>query len=164
MNGLVTAGRPAGALLDTQSVVGAADEKLAPADLLEVAFQTEVGVAHGQQLGIDRAVRSMAGRASLAHGLVLEDERPALGGMAAEAAFVFGEERGAAAGVNGAFVRRMAVGATQFVLGHGMVGGKTELAAHIGVALEANRFRGAGRRTATRAPKLPELGRPDVKL
>jgi hypothetical protein len=46
MNGLVTAGRPAGALLDTQRVVGSADEKLTPAYLLEVAFQTEVGVAH----------------------------------------------------------------------------------------------------------------------
>jgi hypothetical protein len=46
MNGLVTAGRPTSALLDTQRVVGSADEKLTPAYLLEVAFQTEVGVAH----------------------------------------------------------------------------------------------------------------------
>jgi hypothetical protein len=38
MNGLVTAGRPASALLDTQRVVGSADEKLTPAHLLEVAF------------------------------------------------------------------------------------------------------------------------------
>jgi hypothetical protein len=45
MHGLVTASRPAGALLDAQGMVLSADEKLAPADLLEVAFQTQVGVA-----------------------------------------------------------------------------------------------------------------------
>jgi len=53
-------------------MVLSADEKLAPADLLEVAFQTQVGVAFRQQLGIDRAVRGVTGRAALVQGLVLE--------------------------------------------------------------------------------------------
>src|SRR5208282_3594968 len=77
MNGLVTAGRPASALLDAQGVIGAADENLPAADLLEVAFQAEVGVARRQEFCIDRSVGSVAGGASFAHRFVLEDERPA---------------------------------------------------------------------------------------
>lgn len=88
----MTAGGPASALLDAQRVVRTADEKRAAADLLEMAFQTQVGVAFGEQFGVDRAMRGMTGRAAFMHGLVLEYERPALGGMAAKATFILGQE------------------------------------------------------------------------
>lgn len=145
MHGLVAAGRPTGALLDTQSVVRFAYENFASADLLEVAFQTQIGVALRQELGIDRAVWRMTDGATLVQSLVLEHEWPALRLMAAKTAFVHGEHRSASANVDRTFVRRMAIGATQFVLRHGMVVGQTKLAAHVGVTLEANRFRRARR-------------------
>ena len=53
MDRRVAARGPAGALLQLDCVVDAADEKLAVADLLEMAFQTEVGIANGEELGID---------------------------------------------------------------------------------------------------------------
>ena len=66
MDGLVAARRPAGALLQAQGVIRSADEDgSARSLLLEVAFEAEVRVAHGQQLGIDGAVRRVAGRCSL---------------------------------------------------------------------------------------------------
>jgi hypothetical protein len=49
----VAACRPTGALPHAQRVVGTPDEKLAVADLLEMAFETEVGIADTQQLGVD---------------------------------------------------------------------------------------------------------------
>jgi hypothetical protein len=52
MDRRVTARRPTGALPHTQCVIGTPDEKLAIAYLLEMAFETEVGIADGQQLGV----------------------------------------------------------------------------------------------------------------
>ena len=158
MNGLVTAGRPASALLDAQGVIGAADENLPAADLLEVAFQAEVGVARRQEFCIDRSVGSVAGGASFAHRFVLEDERPALGGMAADAAFVLGEKGAAAASVNGAFVRRMAGRATEFVFGHGMMIGKTKLAADIRRGTGSTPFRWRGAAGEGRARQSCQIG------
>ena len=97
MHRLVATRRPASALLQAQRVVRSANEQLAAADLLKVASQAEVRIANLEHLGIDRAVRRVAGRAALAQGLVLEHERSALGGMAAKAEFVLREQRGASA-------------------------------------------------------------------
>lgn len=152
MNSFVAASGPTGALLHAQGVVGAANEKLAAGHLLEVAFQAEVGVPLGQQFGVDGPMSRVAGRAAFPHGFMLEDKRTALGGMATEAAFVFGEQRGAAAGVNRAFMRRMAIGAAHAAFGHGMMAGEAELAAHISMALETEGFdRAGGRDGETRA-------------
>jgi hypothetical protein len=47
MNRFMAARGPTGALLNPQSVIGAADKQATGVDLLEVAFQTEIGVTHG---------------------------------------------------------------------------------------------------------------------
>ena len=65
MDGLVASPGPAGALLDSQSVIGASDEDPGSVNLLEVAFHAEVGVTYGEQLGVDRAVGGMADGATL---------------------------------------------------------------------------------------------------
>ena len=82
MDRFVAARGPAGALLQAQGVVRSANENLAAADLLEVAPQAQVGVAHLQHLGVDRAMRGMTDGAALTQRLVLEHERTALRGMA----------------------------------------------------------------------------------
>lgn len=63
---------PASALLNPQSVVGAADQEFSALNLLEVTFQTEIGIANTEQLGVDRAVRIMTGGAAFARGIMLE--------------------------------------------------------------------------------------------
>ena len=132
-------------MLHAYRVIGSPDEKLAVADLLEMAFQTEVGIANGEELGIDRPVDIVTGDASFAQGVVLKGVRPTFVGVAAEAAFILGHQRGAAANVNGAFVRRMAGSAGQFAFRHRMMARQAELAAHVEMALEADRFLRAGR-------------------
>jgi hypothetical protein len=82
---LVATGSPASALLQTQRMVRSTNQQLAAADLLKVASQAKVRIANLKHLGIDRAVSGVASRAPFAQGLVLEHERSALGGMAAEA-------------------------------------------------------------------------------
>ena len=88
MNRLVATGRPASALLKAHSVIGPSDEQSPATDLLEVAFQAEVRVTNGQHLGVHRAVRIVTHDAAFAHGFMLENKRPALGGMTANAGFV----------------------------------------------------------------------------
>ena len=90
MDRRVTTRRPTSAFLHTHGVVGTPDEKLAVADLLEMAFQTEVRIAHTQQLGIDGAVDIVTGSAPFAQGVVLEGKGAPLGRMAAEATFILG--------------------------------------------------------------------------
>ena len=120
----MTAGRPAGALLEPLNeagMVGAADHDRAPADLLEVTFQTKVRIAGGEELGIDRTVWSVTDRAPFAHSLMLEHVRATLGSVASEAGLIGIEQRRATATVNRAFVRGMAVCAIHFPLRDGMV-------------------------------------------
>src|ERR1035437_7894510 len=69
----------------------------------------------------------------------------ALVGVAAEAIVILGKQRGAAANIDGTFVRRVAGGAGKPPFRHGMMAGQFELAAHIEMALEADRFLRAGR-------------------
>ena len=114
-------------------------------DLLEMAFQTQVRVALGEQLSVDAAVRRMARGAALAKRLVLEHKRPALHLMALRAVFLLRKQLRAAAGVGDALVRRMALDAGHPAFGHGMVARQIELAAHIRVALVARGFNRARR-------------------
>ena len=127
-------------------MVGASDQNPASAHLLEVAFQTEVRVSNGQHLRVDRSMSGVTDGAALTEGFVFEDVKTALGGMAAKAAFVFRKLRRAATDLNGTLVWRMAFPATHLSLGHGMMTREIELATHLGVALEANRFGCAGGR------------------
>jgi len=79
MNGLMTASTPTGALVDERSVILAADQDAAARlELLEMAFQAQVGIPFREQFGIDAAMRRMAGGAALAERLVLEDKRTLL--------------------------------------------------------------------------------------
>ena len=75
----MTARSPTGALLYPQGVVRTTDQQPATGDLLEVAFETQVGIAHGQQLGVNSPMRAVANGAPFAQGLMLEDIGPALG-------------------------------------------------------------------------------------
>jgi hypothetical protein len=90
--------------------------------------------------------------------LVFENMNAALGRMTTKATLVFGKFRGAAAEVNGPFVRGMAFPATHFSLGHRMVAGKIELTLHISVALKANRLGCARRRNRDTPAKTSGLG------
>lgn len=138
MNGLVTTGSPAGALAHTRCMVRAADQQPPALDLLEVAFQAEVGVTHRQQLVVNRPVRIMAGEASFPHCLVLENERPPLGFVTPDARIILGKDRRAAAHVRAAFVGRMAFRAAHPALGNRMVMGQLKLPADVDVTLEAH--------------------------
>jgi hypothetical protein len=91
MDGLMAARRPARALLEAlneKGMVGATNENRASADPLKVTLKTKVGVAGGEELGVDRAVRSVADRASFADGFVLEHVRTTLRSVTPETAFV----------------------------------------------------------------------------
>ena len=106
VHGFVASGRPAGALLQTSSVIFAADEDGSTRSLLlEVAFEAEVGIAHGQHLGVDAAMGGMADGASFLHCLVFKHVRPALGRVAFKTVFTLGEQGGAAAGKHASLVR-----------------------------------------------------------
>src|SRR5262245_59074330 len=107
MDGLVAARRPTGSLLETlneEGMIGATNHDRAPAYSLEMTFETKVGVACCEKLGVDRTVWSVTDRASFADRLVFEDVRATLRGMASEAAFVGVQQRRAAADVNRALM------------------------------------------------------------
>jgi len=53
MNGLMTAGCPASALLNAQSMIGTSDQDLSASNLLEVTFHAKIRIPNGQHLGID---------------------------------------------------------------------------------------------------------------
>jgi len=131
----VAAGTPAGTLAQTRSMVHAADENRPALDLLEVAFQTKVRIAFGEQFGVDAAVRGMAGGAAFAQGFVLKNKRPLLGGMALDTVFILRKQSGAAGNKSDSLMRRMTFDATHPSFGHGMMIGQIELAAHVQVAL-----------------------------
>src|SRR5208283_1552144 len=131
----MTTSTPAGALAQPRGMIHPADQNRPVLDLLEVAFQTQVRVAFGEQFDIDAAVRGMAGGAAFAHGLVLKDKRSLLGRMALEAVFLLRQQPGAAAGKGDAFVWGMTQGASHPAFGHRMVVGQVELAAHVHVTL-----------------------------
>lgn len=69
MNGRVTTGRPAGAQGHAAGVVSTADENLAgragPLHLGMTA-ETQIGIRHREQLGVDGSMRIVAGRAAFA--------------------------------------------------------------------------------------------------
>src|SRR5436190_6735386 len=86
----------------------------------------------------------MAYSAAFAGGLMLEDERAALGGMTLKTGFIFGGDHRAPCFDGWTLVRIMAVRATDFVFEHRMMGSQLELATLIEVALETG-FRGTQR-------------------
>jgi hypothetical protein len=122
MHGLVAASCPAGALLDAlneHGMVGATNYDCAPTNLLEVTIKTQVGVAGGEEPGVDGSVGRVTDRTPFAHGLVFEYVRAALRGVAPKAGFTRIEQRHAAAGVNRALVWEMTVRAAELPSGAG---------------------------------------------
>ena len=75
--------------MNSQGMIGTADQDLTAGNLLEVTFQAEIGVAHREHFGVHRAVGGMADRAPFPGSLVFENVRPALVGMTAKTIFVF---------------------------------------------------------------------------
>ena len=136
----MTAGGPAGALLQTHSVVGPADEEPATRNLLEMTLQAEVRIAFGKHFRIHRTVGGVTDRAAFAQRRVLEGNGAALRRVAAETAFVFGNEGSAAAEENRTFMGRMAIGAAHLALGDRMVAREAELGANIAMALVTDGF------------------------
>jgi len=153
MDGFVATGGPAGALGQTRRVIRIADENAAGGGLLlEVAFQAKRLVALVEHPLVHRAVGRMAADATLAHGFVLENKRPALRGMALQTGIVVGKELGAAAlhalgnicaaALDGvALVRVMAIRATDLAFEHGVMVREKKRGADFGVTLETGRRR-----------------------
>lgn len=83
---------PATAEPEFVRVIFPANENLARTDerplRLRVALEAEIVVAFGEQLGIDRAVRVVTGRAAFPQGFMFEDERFALFPVAGSAGLV----------------------------------------------------------------------------
>lgn len=97
--------RPAGALLQAHGVILPTNQDGSTLNLLEVAFEAEVGIAHGQHLGVDAAMGRMADGATFLQRLVFKYVRPALGRVAFKTVFVLGEQGSAAAGEHAPLVR-----------------------------------------------------------
>ena len=119
-------------------MVGPANNNPGRRLLLEVALETKIGVARDQHLVIDRAVRIVTRGASLAHSLVFEDKRPALGGVALAASFVLREQRCAAAADGRTLVGIVTIAATHLAIQHRMAVGQSKLALFVQMTLEAS--------------------------
>ena len=111
---------------------------------LEMAFQTERGVALEQHALVDSPVRVMAGGATVAHGLVAEHIRALLHRVALVADVILAHQGGAAAFFRISLVRIMAVNAAYPPLKHRMGVRQVEFRAHLQVALKAGFRRFAG--------------------
>ena len=137
MHGLVTSGGPAGAPRHEGRVVQAANpDRPGRRLLLEMAFQTKALVSLGQQLGVDRPMDGVAGRATFSNRLVLEHKWSLLGGMAFGAHLGLRSQRRSSTFLGWTFVRIVAIAATDSAFQHRVMVGKAELAPLIEVALE----------------------------
>jgi hypothetical protein len=87
MHRLVTACRPTSALgqtIDRARMNGSANDNVSALDFLEMTFEAEIRIAHGQHLGVDRTVCAVTGSAAFVHSFVFEHIRTTLIGMALE--------------------------------------------------------------------------------
>lgn len=145
MNSFMASRAPAGAAGQECGVIAPADKQLARRELLlEVTLQTEVLVALREQFLIHAAMRRVAGGATLANCLMLENERPALGNMAFRARLHFRGQGEPAALDRVALVRVVAIAARDFALQNRMMMRQVETAFHIQVALKTCFRRFAG--------------------
>ena len=97
MDGLVTAGGPAGSLLEKAGVIDVRNENLAGGGLLlEVALQTKGLVALVEQRWLTDPWGEWQVTQPSRSGLVLENERSALRGVTLETGVVFTEQSDAA--------------------------------------------------------------------
>src|ERR1051326_4915233 len=136
--------RPAGPHANKSGMVDVADIDLAAGHTwaldLSVATQTKIGVALGQQLGIYRAVRIMAGGATFAQSGMFENKRAGLFAMASRAPLVEPSHRQPAAGLEDvSSMRVMALDAVHFVFQQRMMLRQVELGFPGPVPFEAGR-------------------------
>ena len=145
MNGFVTARRPTSALLQAQRMVRPTNPDGPALDLLEVAFEAQVRVAHSEHLGVDRAVGTVARRAAGVQRFMFEDKRSALGGMTLQATGVLPPHRRHTAGTRMTFVGIVTLSAGHLAFRHRVMVWQTELTTDIGVTGVTNRLRRPGR-------------------
>ena len=137
MHGFVTARGPTGPSGQARRVILPANENPSRCRLLlEMTFQAQGRIAFLEHPGIHRPVDRVAGRATLAHRFVLENERTALSRVTPATSVEFRGQGGAAADDCAALVRIMAVAATDLAFEDRMMMREIELAALVQVALE----------------------------
>lgn len=137
MDGFMTARAPAGPFAcKSGGVIHVADEDPGGRLLLEMAAQAQRGVTRNEHSRVHAAVRVVAGGAAFAHRLMLEHERPELLGVALGADFILPHEFRPAALDDRAFVRIVAVAATDLAFEDGMVRGQMEFSLLVQMALE----------------------------
>ena len=122
-------------------MVDFADQDLAAGHLpLEMTFQAQVGIAFRQHLGVDAAVRAVAGSAAFPDGFVLKNEDSLLRFMAMGAVFLLRKQLRAAAGMGYSLMRRMTLNARHPAFRHGMMIRQIELTPDIQMALITDRL------------------------
>ena len=105
---------------------------------LEVALQTQILISLHKHFVIYGAVRVVTGDAAFANRFMLENEWPALRGVALHASFLLGHYRCAAAFNYRLFVRIMAIAARHLAIFHRVMVRRVELRFFIQVTLEAS--------------------------
>jgi hypothetical protein len=122
-------------------VVDFADQNFAAGRLpLEMTFQAQIGIAFRQHLGVDAAVRAVAGSAAFPDGFVLKHEDPLLCFVAMGAVFLLRKQLRAAAGMGDALMRRMTLNTSHPAFRHRMMIRQIELAPDIEMALITDRL------------------------
>lgn len=138
MNRLMASGGEAASASHRAVVVASADRDHASGKLLlEVAFEAQVGISLAKHAGIHRAVGVVTDHAAFTCGFVFINKRPPLGHVAFEAKLVVTVQGLRSAGDDVALVRVVAVGATDFALGHRVMRRQVEPRPHLQMALEA---------------------------
>lgn len=137
----MTAGRPAGADLEHRCMVRVADEDVTGCNslslVLRMASQAQVWIVVHEQLLVDGAVRVMANRATLAQGLVFEDNGPSLRLVTSGATFILPRHGQAALRLEDiAAVRIMAIHTIHETFRDGMMLRQIKFGLHVQMALE----------------------------
>lgn len=141
MHRLMTTRRPASAPGEPARMFLPPDEDpSANGLLLEMAFETQGGVALDQHAGVDRPVDRVAGGAALANRLMLEDKGTPLRDMTTATRVMLRGELSSASLDRPSFVRIVAIAAIDLPLRDRMVVGEIELRAFIQMAA-ITRFR-----------------------
>lgn len=140
----MTAGGPACPHLEKLGVIRVANVNVACGNAgslgLRMATEAKVWVIGHEQLFVDGTMRVMAGRAALAHGLVLKDKGPRLRLVTLRATLILprhGQATGRLEDV--AAVRIVAIHAIHETFDDRMMLGEIEFGLHVEVALEAGR-------------------------
>lgn len=137
VDGLVAAGRPAGAAVDEAGVIAPTDQELAGTRLLlEVALEAQVLIPRPQHLLINGPMRVVAGDATFAGGFMFKHVGTDLLDVALDTGVVQRGETGPTLQDRLTGVRIVAVTAAHLAGEHGMRVGQGEFATFVQMALE----------------------------